>query len=134
MGRAAFLWPPQGEASLTESERAEWTRLHTVIRRATEEKVAERYVDFRTMATAAGTDSAGSAEKQDECNVIITNTGLDKISLIKAIREVAPGLGLADAKRIVESIPTYILEGVARDAAEAAKKKLEEAGAKIELT
>jgi serine/threonine-protein kinase len=52
MGRAAFLWPPQGEHSLPESERAEWRRLHAVIRRATEEKVGERYVDFRTMAAA----------------------------------------------------------------------------------
>jgi serine/threonine protein kinase len=52
MGRAAFLWPPQGEASLPESERTEWKRLHAVIRRATEEKVGERYVDFRAMAAS----------------------------------------------------------------------------------
>jgi len=52
MGRAAFTWPPQGEDSLSESERAEWRRLHAVIRRATEEKVGERFVDFRTMAAA----------------------------------------------------------------------------------
>jgi serine/threonine protein kinase len=52
MGRASFLWPPEGEHSLSESERAEWKRLHAVIRRATEEKVAERFVDFRTMAAA----------------------------------------------------------------------------------
>ena len=52
MGRAAFLWPPQGEHSLEESERAEWKRLHAVIRRATEEKIGERYVDFRAMAAA----------------------------------------------------------------------------------
>ncbi len=49
MARAAFLWPPQGEASLSANERAEWKRLHGVIRRATEDKVAERFVDFRTM-------------------------------------------------------------------------------------
>jgi serine/threonine protein kinase len=58
MGRAAFLWPPQGEQSLPESERAEWKRLHAVIRRATEEKVGERFVDFRTMAAAVA--AAGS--------------------------------------------------------------------------
>jgi serine/threonine protein kinase len=52
MGRAAFLWPPQGEASLSADERTEWKRLHGVIRRATEEKVAERFVDFRSMAGA----------------------------------------------------------------------------------
>jgi serine/threonine protein kinase len=52
MGRAAFLWPPQGEESLPEAERAEWKRLHAVISRATEEKVAERYVNFRIMSAA----------------------------------------------------------------------------------
>ena len=52
MGKSTFLWPPQGEQSLAESESAEWKRLHAVIRRATEEKVGERYVDFRTMAAA----------------------------------------------------------------------------------
>jgi serine/threonine protein kinase len=52
MGRAAFLWPPQGEASLSPAEQVEWKRLHAVIRRATEENVAERFVDFRTMAQA----------------------------------------------------------------------------------
>ena len=50
MGRAAFIWPPQGEASLAEAERAEWKRLHAVIRRATDEKVSERFVDFAAMA------------------------------------------------------------------------------------
>ena len=54
MGRSAFIWPPQGEASLAETERAEWKRLHGVIRRATDEKVSERYVDFATMAAALG--------------------------------------------------------------------------------
>jgi large subunit ribosomal protein L7/L12 len=49
------------------------------------------------------------------------------------VREVAPGLGLADAKKLVESAPAKVLEGVSKDAGEAAKKKLEEAGAKVEL-
>lgn len=52
MGRAAFLWPPQGELSLNQSEREEWKRLHAIIRRATEEQVSERFVDFRSMAVA----------------------------------------------------------------------------------
>ncbi len=58
MGRAAFLWPPQGESSLSPEEQAEWKRLHAVIRRATEEAVAERFVDFRTMARAASSRPA----------------------------------------------------------------------------
>lgn len=58
MGRANFRFPPQGEASLPETERAEWRRLHAVIARATEEKVSERYVDFRTMAAAVAAEGA----------------------------------------------------------------------------
>ncbi len=59
--------------------------------------------------------------------------GSSKIPVIKAVRELVSGLGLADAKKLVESAPTPVLEGVSKDAAEEAKKKLEEAGAKIEL-
>lgn len=87
-------------------------------------------------AVAAGPAAAGpveAAEEKTEFNVVITEAGANKIAVIKAVREVAPGLGLADAKKLVESAPANILEGVAKDAAEAAKKKLEEAGAKIEL-
>ncbi len=87
-------------------------------------------------AVAAGPAAAGpveAAEEKTEFNVVITDCGANKIAVIKAVREVAPGLGLADAKKLVESAPANILEGVSKDAAEAAKKKLEEAGAKIEL-
>ncbi len=74
-----------------------------------------------------------AAEEKTEFDVVITDCGANKIAVIKAVREVAPGLGLADAKKLVEAAPAKILEGVAKDAAETAKKKLEEAGAKIEL-
>jgi large subunit ribosomal protein L7/L12 len=74
-----------------------------------------------------------AAEEKTEFDVVITDCGANKIAVIKAVREVAPGLGLADAKKLVEAAPAKILEGVAKDAAEAAKKKLEEAGAKIDL-
>jgi len=74
-----------------------------------------------------------AAEEKTEFNVVLTEAGANKIAVIKAVREVAPGLGLADAKKLVESAPANILEGAAKDAAEAAKKKLEEAGAKVEL-
>ncbi len=87
-------------------------------------------------AVAAGPAAAGpveAVEEKTEFNVVITDAGANKIAVIKAVREVAPGLGLADAKKLVESAPANILEGVSKDAAEAAKKKLEEAGAKIEL-
>jgi large subunit ribosomal protein L7/L12 len=76
---------------------------------------------------------AEAVEEKTEFDVVITEAGSNKIAVIKAVREVAPGLGLADAKKLVESAPTKVLEGIGKDAAEAAKKKLEEAGAKIEL-
>lgn len=70
MGRSSFLWPPQGESSLSEAERSEWKRLHAVVRRAAEETVAERYLDFRAMAEAiagnyetAGNSRGGQARR-----------------------------------------------------------------------
>ena len=83
------------------------------------------------VAVAAG--PAEAVEEKTEFDVVITDGGANKIAVIKAVREVSPGLGLADAKKVVESAPAKVLEGVAKDAAEAAKKKLEEAGAKVEL-
>ena len=91
------------------------------------------------VSAAAATVAAGPAavaeavEEKTEFDVVLTEAGGNKIAVIKAVREVSPGLGLADAKKLVESAPAKVLEGVAKDAAETAKKKLEEAGAKIEL-
>ncbi|TAG09140.1 MAG: 50S ribosomal protein L7/L12 [Verrucomicrobia bacterium] len=85
------------------------------------------------MAGPAAAGPAEAVEEKTEFDVVITEAGANKIAVIKAVREVAPGLGLADAKKLVESAPAKVLEGVAKDAAETAKKKLEEAGAKIEL-
>lgn len=87
-------------------------------------------------AAAAGPAAAGpaeAAEEQTEFTVVIAEAGANKIACIKAVREVSPGLGLADAKKLVESAPAPVLEGVSKEAAEEAKKKLEAAGAKIEL-
>lgn len=82
---------------------------------------------------AAAAGPAEAAEEQTEFNVVIAEAGGNKIAVIKAVREVAPGLGLADAKKLVESAPVNVLEGVSKEAAEEAKGKLEAAGAKIEL-
>lgn len=93
-------------------------------------------VSAAAAVAAAGPAQAGpaeAAEEKTEFDVVLTEAGGNKIAVIKAVREVAPGLGLADAKKLVESTPAKILEGAAKDAAETAKKKLEEAGAKIEL-
>jgi len=85
------------------------------------------------MVAGPAAGPAEAAEEKTEFDVVITDGGANKIAVIKAVREVSPGLGLADAKKLVESAPAKVLEGVAKDAAESAKKKLEEAGAKIEL-
>ena len=82
---------------------------------------------------AGPTAAAEAVEEKTEFDVVITDGGANKIAVIKAVREVSPGLGLADAKKLVESAPAKVLEGVAKDAAEAAKKRLEEAGAKVDL-
>ena len=85
------------------------------------------------VAAAAAPAAAEAAEEKTEFDVVLADIGGNKIAVIKAVREVVSGLGLADAKKLVESAPAPIIEGAAKDAAEEAKKKLEEAGAKIEL-
>ncbi|MGJ8696990.1 MAG: 50S ribosomal protein L7/L12 [Verrucomicrobiaceae bacterium] len=82
---------------------------------------------------AAGGGDAAPEEEKTEFDVVLSEAGGNKIAVIKAVREVASGLGLADAKKLVESAPTPVLEGVSKDDAEAAKAKLEDAGAKVEL-
>ena len=78
-------------------------------------------------------DAGGAAEEKTEFDVVLAEDGGNKIAVIKAVREVASGLGLADAKKLVESAPAPVLEGASKEDADAAKAKLEEAGAKIEL-
>ncbi len=83
---------------------------------------------------AAGAAAAPAAEAKTTFDVILTSAPADKkIAVIKAVREVKAGLGLAEAKALVEGAPKPVLEGVAKAEAEAAKKKLEDAGAKVEL-
>jgi large subunit ribosomal protein L7/L12 len=87
---------------------------------------------------AAGAPAAGAAapveEEKDEFNVVLEAAGDKKIQVIKVVRELVSGLGLKEAKDLVESAPKPILEAIAKDAAEAAKAKLEEAGAKVSLS
>ena len=84
-------------------------------------------------AAGGGAAAAAPAEVKDTFDVILQEAGANKIGTIKAVREVKPGLGLAEAKTLVEGAPKAVLEGVNKVEAEAAKKKLEEAGAKVEL-
>src|SRR3990172_11634454 len=83
-------------------------------------------------AATSGGDEA-SDEGQTTFNVIIAESGTNKIGVIKAVRELAPTLGLKEAKDLVDSAPKQVLEGVGKDAANEAKQKLETAGAKVEL-
>jgi large subunit ribosomal protein L7/L12 len=86
------------------------------------------------VAAAAGPGAPAAAEEEkDEFDVVLESAGDKKIQVIKVVREVVSGLGLKEAKELVESAPKPILEKVAKDAAEAAKEKLEAAGAKITL-
>ncbi|ALC04977.1 50S ribosomal protein L7/L12 [Corynebacterium deserti GIMN1.010] len=83
-------------------------------------------------AGAAGGEAA-AAEEKDEFDVVLEDAGAKKIGVIKAVRELVSGLGLKEAKELVEGAPKAILEGASKDDAEAAKAKLEEAGAKVTL-
>ena len=78
-------------------------------------------------------DAGGAAEEKTEFDVVLAEAGGNKIAVIKAVREVASGLGLADAKKLVESAPAPVLEAASKEDADAAKAKLEDAGAKVEL-
>ena len=77
-----------------------------------------------------GAAPAEAAEEQDEFDVILESAGEKKVQVIKAVRELVSGLGLKEAKDLVDSAPKAILEKAPKEAAEAAKAKLEEAGAK----
>lgn len=83
-------------------------------------------------AVAAGGVAAGGAEEKTEFSVVLVEAGANKIAVIKAVREIT-GLGLKEAKDATEQTPHTIKEGVNKDDAEAFKKKLEEAGAKVEV-
>lgn len=76
---------------------------------------------------------AAAVEEKDEFNVVLTAAGANKIAAIKAVRTLKPDLGLADAKKFVESAPQTVLENAKKEDAEAAKAALEEAGATVEL-
>lgn len=84
-----------------------------------------------TAASSSGAPSDG--EEKTSFNVELTEAGTNKIGAIKAVREINPNLGLAEAKTLVESAPKMVLENAKKEPAEEAKKKLEAAGAKVAL-
>jgi len=85
------------------------------------------------MMMAAAGPAAAAVEEKDSFDVELTDAGANKISVIKVMREVSPELGLKDAKDVVDGAPKMIKEAIKKEEAEAIKKKLEEAGAKVTL-
>jgi large subunit ribosomal protein L7/L12 len=83
-------------------------------------------------AAGGGGGAAAAAEEKTEFTVVLAEAGANKVSVIKAVREIT-GLGLKEAKDLVDGAPKPVKEGANKADAEAAKKKLEEAGAKVEL-
>ena len=81
---------------------------------------------------AGGGDAAADAAEKSDFNVVLTAAGQSKIAVIKVVREIS-GLGLKEAKELVDSAPKALKEGVAKDEAEGLKSQLEEAGATVEL-
>jgi large subunit ribosomal protein L7/L12 len=85
------------------------------------------------MPGAVAGDAAAAPEEQDEFDVVLEGAGEKKIQVIKVVREVVSGLGLKEAKELVESAPKAVLEKITKEAAEAAKEKLEAAGASVSV-
>ena len=100
--------------------------------KAIEEKFGVSAAAMAAPAAAGGGGGAAAAEEKTEFNVVLTDAGANKVSVIKAVREIT-GLGLKEAKDLVDGAPKNVKEGVAKADAEAAVKKLVEAGAKAEL-
>jgi large subunit ribosomal protein L7/L12 len=84
------------------------------------------------VAVAAGPAAGPAAEEKSEFDVVLTDVGANKLAVIKAVKEIT-GLGLGDAKALVESAPKTVKEAVAKDEAEKMKASIEAAGAKVEL-
>ena len=85
------------------------------------------------VGAVAGGEAAAAEEEKTEFDVILKDAGAKKLNVIKIIREVKPGLGLKEAKELVDGAPSTLAEGIAKEAAEELKKKFEEAGAEIEI-
>jgi large subunit ribosomal protein L7/L12 len=100
--------------------------------KAFEEKFGVSAAAMAVAGPAAGGGAAAAAEEQTEFTVILADFGANKVGVIKAVREIT-GLGLKEAKDLVDAAPKPLKEGVSKADAEAAKKKLEEAGAKAEI-
>ncbi|MGO2548276.1 50S ribosomal protein L7/L12 [Corynebacterium casei] len=125
-------------AKLTKDELIEAFKEMTLIELSEFVKEFEEVFDVTAAAPVAAVAAAPGAEaaaeeEKDEFDVVLTDAGAKKIGVIKAVREIVSGLGLKEAKELVEGAPKAILEAASKDDAEAAKAKLVEAGASVEL-
>jgi large subunit ribosomal protein L7/L12 len=100
--------------------------------KAIEEKFGVSAAAMAAPAAGGGGGGAAAAEEKTDFNVMLLEAGANKVSVIKAVREIT-GLGLKEAKDLVDGAPKAVKEGAPKADAEVAKKKLEEAGAKVEL-
>jgi large subunit ribosomal protein L7/L12 len=100
--------------------------------KAFEEKFGVSAAAMAAPAAGGAAGGAAAAEEQTEFNVVLAEVGANKVGVIKAVREIT-GLGLKEAKDLVDGVPKTVKEALPKADAEAAKKKLEEAGAKAEL-
>ena len=100
--------------------------------KAIEEKFGVSAAAMAAPAAAGGGGAAAAAEEKTDFNLVLAEAGANKVSVIKAVREIT-GLGLKEAKDLVDGAPKVVKEAMPKADAEAAKKKLEEAGAKAEL-
>jgi large subunit ribosomal protein L7/L12 len=100
--------------------------------KAIEEKFGVSAASMAAPAAGGGGAAAAVVEEKTEFTVMLNEAGANKVSVIKAVREIT-GLGLKEAKDLVDGAPKPVKEGISKADAEAAKKKLEEAGAKVEL-
>jgi len=123
---------------ITEIEKLSVLELNELVK-ALEEKFGVTAMAPAAAAPATGSTPAAAEETeaapqgQTTFNVVLTEAGANKISVIKIVREINQNLGLKEAKDLVESTPKEVVSGVNKETAEEAKKKLEEAGGKVEL-
>ena len=101
--------------------------------KALEEKFGVSAAPVAVAGAAAPAAAEAAAEEKSEYDVVLADAGANKIAVIKALREIKTDLGLVEAKTLAESAPKPVLEGAKKEDDQAAKAKLEEAGAKVEL-
>ena len=117
------------EQLITEIESMTVLELATIVK-ALEERFG---VSAAAVSMSGGPVAAVAVEEQTEFNVILVDAGANKLNVIKAVREIVAGLGLKEAKDLVDGAPKTIKEGVSKDEAGKTKEKLEAAGAKVEV-